>query len=359
MNIIHCVYVEDTELSKQGGSKGKRIIITVLTVLAVLVMIVLEGARIYFRTPVKDYYKASEKEFLIPGLGNGMVPQGLDYIEYEGVYLVGGYQKNHKPSRIYRVKKSDGKNTGFVYLCDENGKEISPHAGGLAVDGKYVFVTGNDSDVYVYLLDDVLNKENGSAVNMAGRFSLRFGDDRIVPAWICFSDDRMIVGEFYRLPNYPTSDTHVFTGASNETNHALALCYRFSADETARFGIEMQPFEAYSLPGLVQGMAVHNGKIWLSQSWGTAKSRITCHDVKGSIPSGTIETDNGTINVYPVDSSTQVSAFNAPPMSEEIIFVDGKLLIMSESASRKYYFGNLTGGRWCYSTDVEKLKSGS
>lgn len=350
---------EDTELGKQGRSKGKKIIITVLAVLVLLVLIVLEGARIFFRSPVKDYYKASEKEFLIPGLGSGMVPQGLDYVEHEGVYLVGGYQKDHKPSRIYRVEKKNGKSTGFVFLCDENGDAITPHAGGLAADGKYVFVTGDDGDIYVYHLNDVLTKESGSGIKMAGRFSLRFGDDRIVPAWICFSDDRMIAGEFYRLPNYPTSDTHVFTGASNETNHALALCYRFSTDETASFGIEMQPSEAYSLPGLVQGMAVHEGKIWLSQSWGTARSCISCHDAAFGKPIGTLKTDDGTINVYPLDSSTMVSSFNAPPMSEEIIFVDGKLLIMCESASRKYYFGNLTGGRWCYSTDVKKLTSAS
>ena len=42
-------------------------------------------------------------------------------------------------------------------------------------------------------------------------------------------------------------------------------------------------------------------------------------------------------------------------MAEEIIFVDGKMLIMCESASAKYVFGKFTGGRWCYATDVEKL----
>ena len=59
--------------------------------------------------------------------------------------------------------------------------------------------------------------------------------------------------------------------------------------------------------------------------------------------------------VYAFDSSTEVASFDAPPMAEEIIFVDGKLMIMSESASMKYIFGNLTGGRWCYATDVGKV----
>ena len=35
---------------------------------------------------------------------------------------------------------------------------------------------------------------------------------------------------------------------------------------------------------------------------------------------------------------------------------DGKLLTMCESATRKYYFGLLTGGQWCYATDLSKMK---
>lgn len=61
------------------------------------------------------------------------------------------------------------------------------------------------------------------------------------------------------------------------------------------------------------------------------------------------------ISIYVLDSSTLVASFKAPPMAEKIIFVDGKLLTMCESASKKYFFGNLTGGRWCYATDVTKL----
>ena len=40
---------------------------------------------------------------------------------------------------------------------------------------------------------------------------------------------------------------------------------------------------------------------------------------------------------------------------QDTFFVDDKLLIMSESASAKYIFGNFTGGRSCYATDVDKL----
>ena len=39
-----------------------------------------------------------------------------------------------------------------------------------------------------------------------------------------------------------------------------------------------------------------------------------------------------------------------------IVFTrDGKLVTMCESASHKYWFGLLTGGQFCYMTDLNKM----
>ena len=39
-----------------------------------------------------------------------------------------------------------------------------------------------------------------------------------------------------------------------------------------------------------------------------------------------------------------------PPMSEEIVLIDGKLYQANESASNKYVFGKFTGGKYLYSS---------
>ena len=346
-------------MSKKSGSKAKKVIITILVVLAALVAIVFIGARIYFRAPVSSYYKASEKAFVIPGLMDNMTPQGLDYVSSVDTYLICGYQKDGSPSRIYRVDGASGKDEGYVVMGDENGNAIKPHAGGLASHGEYLFVAGDeDACINVFSLNDVLSAKCGDVVKKLGSFSTKFADDKINVAWICFADDRMIVGEFYRDPNYMTDKSHWITTTTGEENRAIAWSYKFSNSEDSEFGISKTPFEMYSMPGLVQGMTVKDGKIWISQSYGTAKSTIRCYDVTNSEP---VKTYSGTgkedllIPIYAFDSSTQTGFFDAAPMAEEIIFVDGKLLIMSESASMKYFFGNLTGGRYCYATDVDKL----
>ncbi len=345
------------------SSKGKKVLKGILLTLLILVAAVLVGARIYFRAPVSGYYKASEKAFVIPGLLDNMTPQGFDYDEASGMYLIGGYQKDHSPSRVYRVEKASGKSNGYVVLGDEDGNTLNPHAGGLAVHDGYLFVAGDeDASIYIYNLSDVLNAGSGEVVKREGLFETGYKGDKVNVAWICFSEDRMIVGEFYRDPNYVTHESHWITTNTGEENRALALSYSFSDDENSVFGISKIPSEMYSMPGLVQGMTVKDGKFWISQSYGTAKSTIRCYDVTGADPvdfrvqiySGRAGEDVF-IPIYAFDSSTEVASFDAPPMAEEIIFVDGKLMIMSESASMKYIFGNLTGGRWCYATDVEKV----
>lgn len=350
-------------MSKKTGSKAKKAVITVLIVLVALVAIVFIGARIYFRAPVSSYYKASEKAFVIPGLMDNMVPQGFDYISSVDMYLICGYQKDVSPSRVYRVDRKSGKDEGYVIMGDENGNGIKPHAGGLASHGEYLFVAGDeDAKINVYKLSDVLSAKSGDTVKKLGEFKTVYADCKINVAWICFAEDRMIVGEFYRDPNYMTDESHWVTTDAGEENRAIAMAYKFGNGKGTSFGISEVPCEMYSIPGLVQGMTVKDGKIWISQSYGTAKSTIRCYDISGSKPvtfkmklySGRAEADI-VVPVYAFDSSTQVSSFDAPPMAEEIVFVDGKLLIMCESASMKYFFGNLTGGRWCYATDVSKL----
>ena len=339
------------------AAKILKAIIVVLGVFVALLALVFLGAQLYFGVPVLDYYQSSERAFAIPGLSDDMVPQGLDYLKDEGIALVGGYQNDDSPSRIYKVNVESGESLGYVLLGDESGRGIAPHAGGLAAHGGYVYVAGDeDAFVYVYNLDDVMNSEDGTVIKSLGKFYTLFGDSDIRADFMCFTDDMFIVGEFYREPNYPTPEDHVFKWGDGDVNHALALCDRISDGEGTKFGLEIDPCDILSIPDQVQGIAVYDNKIWLSQSYATSKSVISCYTAFDDSSTRYVDVDKvGIINVYALDSRTFVSSFEAPPMAEEIVIIDGKMYIMCESASNKYIFGNLTGGRWCYATDISEL----
>ena len=58
-----------------------KILLAIILILVVLVCLLLCGVRAYFRLSVREYYKNSEKTFEIPGLSEGLIPQGLCYDE--------------------------------------------------------------------------------------------------------------------------------------------------------------------------------------------------------------------------------------------------------------------------------------
>lgn len=334
------------------NKKKNVVLITICTILIIIALLLL-GIRLYFRIPVKNYYNNSEKAFKIPGLNDGMVPQGLDYIEDEDLYLIGGYQKDGSPSRIYLVEKSTGNKKGYVVLADEAGNGINPHAGGLAVANDYLFVTGDEEPfMYVFNLEDVLNANSGDSIKTLGKFDTTFGEDGIRADFICAAEDKLIVGEFYREPNYLTPDTHKTTNPNGEKSDALALCFKYSNEENSKFGLEVEPYEAYALPALTQGITVHNGLIYTSESYALAFSTVKAFNIENAEAFSSIPVTNGNIPLYALDSSTMVDSIKFPPMAEEIIFVEDKMLTMCESASQKYIFGNLTGAKWCYATNI-------
>ena len=69
-------------------------IIKILIFLFIFVMIVLIAVRCYFRLPVSDYYRASEKSFVIPGTNDGFVAQGIEYDSEHQFFIVTGYMKD-------------------------------------------------------------------------------------------------------------------------------------------------------------------------------------------------------------------------------------------------------------------------
>lgn len=89
-----------SEKTVSGGKKALKVIITILLCILCFAALLLLGARAYFRLPVSGYYKNSEKAFVIPGLSDGMVHQGLAYDSESGNFLITGYRTDGKASQV-------------------------------------------------------------------------------------------------------------------------------------------------------------------------------------------------------------------------------------------------------------------
>lgn len=326
-----------------------------LCVLGVLAAVAVLGGRLYFRMPVRDYYKASEQGFLIPDCGRGFVAQGIAYDGETGRFLVNGYQKDHGASPIYIIAPGARKPDKTIRMAEPSGEEYTGHAGGIARYGDYIYVAdGGGHRLLIFSSHSVYNAADGEYVTAIGTFDTAVSDtDYIGPAFVTVDEDRLVTGEFFRDPNYQTPESHKFTTLAGDYQQALAVEYRL--DEEALYGIAPAPVKAYTLPDLAQGMCFDGGRIYVSASWGMAFSHIYQYDESGLQLQGNIMLLGANLPLYALDCGALLADGLIAPMSEEIAVVDGKLYTMCESASNKYIFGKFTSAKWCYATDVEEF----
>lgn len=332
----------------------KKLIVIVSIVLA-SILLILFGARLYFRLPVYGYYRASEKGFKIPGLSDGFVAQGLDY-DGQGYFWITGYMNDGSASPVYIVEKETGELVKTLYLANEDGSAYTGHAGGIAVTLDYVYIAGSeDHCVYAFRSQDMVRADDDAAVKAAGSIPTKVSDeDYLQPACLYIENGYLFVLEFYRDVDYPTPDSHKLTTPSGALNQALAVVYEL--EEDGLFGVDPTPDFAISLPDQVQGMCMEDDRVYLSTSWGTSFSHIYEYRWSEVVKQKSEITFLGTtMPLYYFEVGNLVNDYKIPPMSEEIVMVDGKLYTMCESASNKYIFGKLTSSQWCYATNLWEM----
>ena len=198
-----------------------KILLAIILILVVLVCLLLCGVRAYFRLSVREYYKNSEKTFEIPGLSEGLIPQGLCYDENTKEFLVTGYRSDNQPSQISVVGKESGEEVKRVGLLDRDGKEYCGHVGGISLKGNYLYVAGSEG-LLVYSYKDLKAAASGETIQALGIFSTATEDDKLGVAFTHVEGSYIYVGEFYRESNYPTPDSHKYTTAAG----ALRLLWK-------------------------------------------------------------------------------------------------------------------------------------
>ena len=335
-----------------GGRKALKVVLIILCCLIGLVLLFLLGIRGYFRIPVSGYYKISEKAFVIPGLSDGMIHQGLAYDSESGTFYITGYRTDGGASQVSLVSKADGKEIKRLNLANEDGSAFTGHVGGITVNGDYVYVADSKGPA-VFMKSDFASASDGDSVKSVGLFGTSDDGDSLRVAFTHTDGDMIYVGEFYRAENYPTPDSHKYKTNAGDENTALILAYKL--DESAPLGISDKIERAYSIPGLVQGMCLDSdGNIYLSTSYAVAFSHVYCYD--STKEEGSITVLGQEVPLYVLDSSALLHDMELAPMAEEIVIVDGKLYTMCESATNKYIFGKFTSAKYCYATDVAKYK---
>ena len=331
----------------------KKIIIlsTVLVVLGVVIVSALLCFKLVDAISYSSFYDIAEDEFYIPDLMDGFVPQGFEYVAEEKVFLACGYMSNGEDaSRVYVISE-DGDDYYYTELTKAYVKEnYTGHTGGITYYEEFVYITGSDG-IDVFDLGDILDEGVTSTPLLATVDTSKYNVD---PAFCFINGESLFVGNFYNGEEYKTHENHTLKIEGRDENHAVMLSFSLLSSREKEYYVAAQPNAVYSIPNKVQGMCVlDNNKLALSASYGFSASNIYIHDIT-KIAENTYTTGAkemiGVENIplYVIDSKTLVETVEAPPMSEEIVYHDGKIWIMNESASNKYIFGKFTTGNYLY-----------
>ena len=330
-------------------NKALRITLTVAVSVLLAIISILALVKIGERIVFFSFYAKSTTEFKVPGTADGFIQQGFEKITVDGkeLYLTSGYMKKEHSSRVY-ITDAKGKSLGYTKLRDENGERNTTHAGGIAVYGDYVYVTNgaDDKGIEIFLLKDILDENNDVA------WCVGTLDVQLAPAFVYVDSQNktLYTGSFHRDNSvYLSPEKHKALGAEYG-NTALILAYDITNDGKA---ISASPKEAYTTPSQVQGMTfTDSGKLVLSTSWGVSKSHLLVYDF-AEIKKGEDKTTlfGAEIPLYHVTNA--IDDVKAPPMAEELVYDDGKVYIMNESASAKYIFGKFTSGNYVHTYKVD------
>ena len=329
---------------QKAGKIALKVGIIVLAVIAALLLLVKAVDGIAFAS----FYTNSEIAYATPGVTENYVPQGYDYDEKEKLFLTTGYMSDNTASRVYVIDENG--NAYFTALKKADGSAYTGHTGGIVHYGQYAYITGSKGlDVFSYA--DLLNKET-TETKLLG--TIRTYND---PAHCYIQNGYVFAGSFFIENDYETPDHERVTTPAGDENTSIITVFKL--DDTKDFCVDPTPRAVISTRRCVQGMCfTDEGKIVLSTSYGLSASQLFVYDPTGLVGEaydfvGKDFEFKGIQRFY-LDSACLVDTITAPPMSEELVFLDNKIYVMSESACNKYIFGKFTSGFNVYAYKYDK-----
>ena len=288
----------------------------------------------------------AEKEYLIPGLNQAAIPQGMSYCESTGlVYISAYYKAEAVPSVIMALDAGNGEFVAEYRLYNGDGSPFSSHVGGLAAVGEKLYVSARlDQDgsysIAVIPLDS-LPATGSHGITIEETVALP-----VSPSFLNCSQGILWVGNFYHpSANYGLSTGMNFTTETADGNYGCyILGYDLGRSDALSAGPEGFPIPDYVLvaPDRIQVMVFcDDGTVLLSQSYGRKNnSTLLRYDLNLDLPDLTVPVGSKEVPAYILASGTLREAITAMPMTEALTLgSDGSILVLFESGAMAYQDG--------------------
>ncbi|CAG7630715.1 fibronectin type III domain-containing protein [Paenibacillus allorhizosphaerae] len=286
-----------------------------------------------------EFFDVSEQGAIVPGLKQGLVPQGMHYIKDKNWIVTSSYRDDKRASVLTIIDAQTGGLVKTIHLMTQDNVPYTGHAGGVAVSEKYVWIA-NNSYMYQLSLDAVIQAADNSNLAFIGKFKTNtrasFGS---------YSDGVLWVGEYYSTsPGYDTDATHKMTGRDQKKYNAWIAGYKLDpSTDMVPGGKVVSPDTAVvpdyilSVTDRVQGVTVLGDQVLLSQTNGASyssliKYRFSVQDA----PHTTVPIGGASVPVWFMDDVSLADSLYMPSSAEGNFVKQGKAYILYESGALKY-----------------------
>lgn len=291
------------------------------------------------------FFKEFSESFIIPGLFEGFIPQGICYDDESDMFFVSGYYEDGAyPSKIVCVNAESGELVKYHSLKNYDGSDYRGHAGGVACSETTLFIS-SDNECQTISLEKLLSSENATSVRFESKFKLNTKG-----SFAGYSDGILWFGDFIESSDKAReSAERITTLKSGETFYAYCEGYTLENGLPAVSKINSSsdgyiPDYMIAVPEQVQGMAfTKSGKIIFSTSYGRKKDSYlyVFDDVFASEKVSTVQIDGVEIDLLACSSDFLKSKITLPPMSEGLTSFGDEVYLIFESGAEKYrnHFG--------------------
>ena len=287
------------------------------------------------------FTNVAQPAYVTPGLMEGLIPQGLDVWEDKDLLLISAYfdgknTSGSPTSMIVAVDLKTGNLAGKYCLKNIDGSNHTGHVGGLAVTEKNIFISSGRA-LYRIPLSQMERLGKSGTLQFVETIKIA-----ALGSFCNYSDGVLWVGDFVN-----TTETPVLPTVSVSTYTAWAVGYKVK-DTESEFSSEnwdsstmdyATPDYALSITNKVQGLAFTNGKVALSTSYGRSKnSKLYVYNSPlQSTQDASITVNGKSVPVWVLDGTYLNKSYTLMPMAEGASSYNGKLLLVFESGTRKYY----------------------
>ncbi|WP_079909760.1 lamin tail domain-containing protein [Paenibacillus sp. 32352] len=283
------------------------------------------------------FLDVSEPGPIVPGLLQGLVPQGMHYIPEKNWAILSSYRDDRRASTLTLVDLKTGSLVKTIHLY-KNGQPFSGHAGGVAVSNQNVWIAYG-KEMLRLSLQDVIDCPDNANLSFIDSFKTNTR-----ASFASYSNGILWVGDYYSSPNYLTTPIQKMTARDNKVYNAWVVGYKLDeatdllpANSKLTSDGLVIPNYIYSVTDRIQGVTVTDDQVMLSQTNGNPKSNILKY--KASInepPHTTVNIENTTVPVWFLDGLNLEDSLDMPPSAEGNFVHDNKLYIVYESGANIY-----------------------